>query len=333
MISNTSCNANTVAPPFTGTPASARSDAHASSSEATEFSDQIAYLERRRAAQAEAREPSETPDAIDGDMTNGAFVSHSSDRHLIENDKTITDINGSAIPVLPLPVPPVPPVPMPIPAVDTSPVLVIDTPAVQAPSENEINSDFPDTGPISTNEEPRNESVTRAAIVGNTVEPSISFSGHGSDAQNSEATSRVLTTSVNNTPGKGAIGTIADNAISASRSGSDVTVGPFSGDMQALLSEFEASVNHFERSGNQWIGNAKIVFQSTVLNGASVQITGDGKSLSILLTQSAQSSPIALLSRQEKQLCDALTRRLGRVVTLHVQQKFETQAADDTEPQ
>ena len=332
MISNASCNPHTIASPIAGTPVSTHPDAHASPSEAAEFSDQIAYREGRRIEKAEAQALSEKSDVIDDDMMDGASVSRGSDRHLTEDDKTIADINGNGgvIPVLPLPVP-VPPVPASasIPAADTPLVLVIDTPAVQESSKNASNPEFPGIAPISTNKEPFNASITPVVIVGNAIEPSISFAGHGGDAGNNEATALALTTSINNTTGKG---TVADNAISASQSINDAAVRPSSGDMQALVSEFETSVNHFERSGNQWVGNAKIVFQSTVLNGASVQITGDGKSLNILISQSAQSSPIALLSRQEKQLCDALTRRLGRVVTLHVQQTFETQAADDTEP-
>jgi hypothetical protein len=110
-----------------------------------------------------------------------------------------------------------------------------------------------------------------------------------------------------------------------------------SADAQTLLSEFENSINHFERSGNSWVGSAGITFQASVLKGAFVRITSDGKSLNILLTRLA-SMPIAhALQRQEQQLSDALTRKLGRNVSVRVSGNVndasdsETQATDDVE--
>jgi hypothetical protein len=304
MISNASCNTNTIAAPVAGIPPSAYPDNHASSLEAAEFSNQIAYLESRRTSETEAQEFAEAPDAIDGDVTDGASAPSRSDRHFTKNDMAIADVSKNVTSTVPLP--------LPIPAVDT--------PAMQQTSGNKTYAGFPSIGPIPMNEELLGTSIAPAAIARNAIEPAMPFASHGADVQHGETTSLALATTVNTTIGKG---TNADGAI----------VPPSSGDMRALVGEFETSVNHFERSGNQWVGSAKIVFQSAVLHGASAQITGDGKSLNILLTQSSQSSPIALLFRQEKELCDTLTRRLGRIVTLHVQQTFETQAADDTESQ
>jgi hypothetical protein len=112
-----------------------------------------------------------------------------------------------------------------------------------------------------------------------------------------------------------------------------------SGDTQALLREFENSINHFERTGNSWVGSAQIVFQSSVLKGASVQITSDGKSLNILLTQLAPTPSSYSLHHQEQQLSDALTRKLGRNVTVRVSTgssesgDADIRAADDIESQ
>jgi hypothetical protein len=106
---------------------------------------------------------------------------------------------------------------------------------------------------------------------------------------------------------------------------------------QALLSEFENSINHFERAGNSWVGHARIAFQSSVLHGASVQISSDGKSLSVLLSVLSTQSELApmafSLQRQEQQLSETLTRKLGRAVTLRVATNSGIQAADDVDPQ
>jgi hypothetical protein len=112
-----------------------------------------------------------------------------------------------------------------------------------------------------------------------------------------------------------------------------------SADAQTLLGEFENSINHFEKTGNSWVGSARITFQSSVLKGASVQITSDGKSLNILLTQLAPTPLAHSLLRQEQQLSDALTRKLGRSVTVRVSGDSnesgdsDIQAADDVESQ
>jgi hypothetical protein len=333
MISNVSCSANAIATQIADAHPSAYPDASASRSETAEFFDQIACLESRLASEAKAQKAPETSDDVDdaddasNDMADAASVPSRPDRRLAEDAKTIADINGIMIPALPLPLP----IPTSIPSIDTTLAPVIDIPAIPEASEVKTGTGVPAIGidPISMNDEAPDTSMAPAAIARNTIEPSMPFSGRAGDvrgARDSKSISPTITPSDNKTIGAEAIaGTANDATASLSVGGTQV--------LQALVSEFETSINHFERTGNQWVGSAKIVFQSNVLNGASVQITGDGKSLNILLTQSAQSSPIALLSRQEKQLCDTLTRRLGRVVTFHVQQAFETQAADDTEPQ
>ncbi|HEY4318353.1 MAG TPA: hypothetical protein VGN04_12190 [Herbaspirillum sp.] len=90
-----------------------------------------------------------------------------------------------------------------------------------------------------------------------------------------------------------------------------------SGDLQTMADAFEASVRDFERAGANWIGSAQVTLQSSALKGAAFQLVSDGRSLSILLTQYA-SAPIPITRRQESQLSETLTRKLGRNVSLNL---------------
>ena len=280
----------------------------ASSSKAAEFADQIALQEKTQASQAEARKSSGKPDQPEKPDASDS---------LDTSDMAADGMAGGQ----PVPVPRKPnqlkeddiAIAIAIPAMQERPNNT-DLPTINNGQRNIINM---------TNES--NETIGALAITSKNFAP-ISSQNDGNNQFNNQSNNQSR---------------MIGNTIPASQISSGAMSSPLSGDigaigdMQALVNEFETSINHFERAGNQWVGNAKIVFQSTVLSGTSVQITGDGKSLSIQLVQSALSSTMASLHHQEKQLCDALTRRLGRTVTVHIGQTLDldTQAADDAEPQ
>jgi hypothetical protein len=91
---------------------------------------------------------------------------------------------------------------------------------------------------------------------------------------------------------------------------------PRSGYLQTLADAFETSIRYFERTGDNWVGSAHITLKSSILKGAAFQIVSDGKSLSILLSKF--SAPVSISRRQESELSEILTRKLGRNVSLNL---------------
>jgi hypothetical protein len=309
MISTVMANANAAALPMARSRQPEHAATSASPSKAAEFAAQIARQEKTQASQAEARKQSEISDQTEKSDT-------------LDTPDIPTDgmAGGMLVPIpAPIPVPaPVPPSPPQLKEDDIA--VAVEPSPIPGNGENTIPA---------IQERPSNTGLRTI----NDEQPNVTNVSIDASATASKSLAPISGQSDGNHQ-SGMIG----NTISTSQINTGPTPPPLSGaigDMQALVSEFASSVNHFERAGNQWVGNAKIVFQSTVLSGTSVQITGDGKSLNIVLAQSALSSTMASLHYQEKQLCDALTRRLGRTVTLHIEQTLDldTQAADDAEPQ
>jgi hypothetical protein len=307
MISTVMANANAAALPMERSRQAEHPAAPASPSKAAEFADRIARQENKQASEAEARKSPAIPDQQEQADT------------LDTSDIAIDGMAGG----LPVPVPvPVPRKPHQLKEDDIAIAIAIPVKPDPVPGrgENTIPAmqELPNSTELRTTNDARpNVTIGTPASAPQSPAPISGQRGsnHPSEMIGNTHSAPQISTGRMPSPPSGAIGAISD--------------------MQALVSEFETSVNHFERAGNQWVGNARIVFQSTVLSGTSVQITGDGKSLNIVLAQSALSSTMASLHHQEKQLCDALTRRLGRTVTMHIEQTFDldTQAADDAEPQ
>lgn len=322
MISTVMANANAAILPMARSRQPEHAATTASSSKATEFADQIARLEKTQASQAEARKSSGKPDQPEKPDASES----------LDTSDTAADSMAGDLPV-PAPRKPqqpkgddiaiaiaVPIEPRPVPGSGEQIV-----PSMQKrPNSIDLRSINDGQRNMSNITNESNEAIGALAITSKNFAP-ISGQSDGNNQFNNPSNNQSET--IGNT-----IPTSQINGPMSSQLSADIGA---IGDMQALVNEFETSINHFERAGNQWVGNAKIVFQSTVLSGTSVQITGDGKSLSIQLVQSALSSTMASLHHQEKQLCDALTRRLGRTVTVHIGQTLDldTQAADDAEPQ
>lgn len=102
-----------------------------------------------------------------------------------------------------------------------------------------------------------------------------------------------------------------------------------SSDLNTLADAFECSIRNFEQSGQNWSGRASFTLQSSVLQGASFQLTSDGRSLCIQLTQMAAAA-VPISRREENELSSILTRKLGREVSLNLGLS-EIAASEETE--